>query len=903
MNTNIISFLAKAIVILLPTVMSGVFGDICTNYTTLSDPWRNIGFILPLHPGWPKSDIHLMSGWYRFTGIGGDHSDGMINTGMIKPCVAFDINNCDTNVTSTIIHCSTNDKILSRFNCTGGLILYYLEPTNGTYITSHSSCSPSPCGEHAQCNPSNGSCVCDTGLSIPDGFLPTGDSYGCTDFQIQQPQTCEVNFTLECLVNLLNESQISTAQVMPQNVMVNILATIHNNTYLLNAFESTTQSTMANYGNSILKATEKLVSIMVNNVKMDSTSINLPNLDIEIFKVGPNTTLTKIPQIKTSTAFLDIDLIAISKHNNGSTAVVFMTYSNMLNMLKPDTNTNAVKTMMSIVVTVMVLPISNNPSTVNHNPSPSRDIDYPHTSQTTDDPKMPLQVPYNVTLNNPDYHQHYDASCVTWSGTKWVNGFCHVTWKNDSYTVCSCVHPETLALLMQIEDSVSDPTLELLDIIAESVGLVFLSLALLTFALCRRNTRLTNTAQINLCLSLLLAHLLFLLTQQFLQYIQPIQLACVTLAGVLLFLFLSAFVWMFIEAVLLFIAVRNLSNIRSKQKEVLSWKWLIIIGYVIPLVIVSVSAGLFPDGFGSDNCWLKKDEQFFWSFLGPVCFILTANWILFIIIFVIVTYTLKHMDREILHNNYRTANELKKRVILKTLAQSVILGCPWILGFFSSYEVQIIYLVLNSQQGTFIFLLHCVFNQEVYAEFQRITNQNLPNKFYAQLDHYTPRLMTMFQQKASKTGRVSDALVDILKAHDEQELHDVHTRRTTVLRALPVLLREDVLGFYKTSMDDPNEIELGDVPVALFITGSENVDDPVHYHPVKVSIVLESDVVTKFCRLADAFLVLFGLIYGLHLSYPKGLTSTFEFVQKILLGLEDGKLSPKLQTIKNDLMV
>ncbi|XP_076850659.1 adhesion G protein-coupled receptor L3-like [Brachyhypopomus gauderio] len=658
---------------------------------------------------------------------------------------------------------------------------------------------------------------------------------------------------------------------MPQNVMVNILATIHNNTYLLNGFESTAQSTMANYGNSILKATEKLVSIMVNNVKMDSTSINLPNLDIGIFKVGPNTTLTKIPQIKTSTAFLDIDLIAISKHNNGSTAVVFMTYSNMLNMLKPDTNTNAVKTMMSIVVTVMVLPISNNPSTVNHNPSPSRDIDYPHTSQTTDDPKMPLQVPYNVTLNNPDkYHQHYDASCVTWSGTKWVNGFCHVTWKNDSYTVCSCVHPETLALLMQIEDSVSDPTLELLDIIAESVGLVFLSLALLTFALCRRNTRLTNTAQINLCLSLLLAHLLFLLTQQFLQYIQPIQLACVTLAGVLLFLFLSAFVWMFIEAVLLFIAVRNLSNIRSKQKEVLSWKWLIIIGYVIPLVIVSVSAGLFPDGFGSDNCWLKKDEQFFWSFLGPVCFILT------------VYAEFQRITNQNLPNKFYAQLDHYTPRLMTMFRQKASKT-----GRVSDALVDILK----------------AHDEQVYAEFQRITNQNLPNKFYAQLDHYTPRLMTMFRQKASKTGRVSDALVDILKAHDEQELHDVHTRRTTVLRALPVLLREDVLGFYKTSMDDPNEIELGDVPVALFVTGSENVDDPVHYHPVKVSIVLDSDVATKFCRLADAFLVLFGLIYGLHLNYPKGLTSTFEFVQKILLGLEDGKLSPKLQTIKNDLMV
>ena len=69
------------------------------------------------------------------------------------------------------------------------------------------------------------------------------------------------------------------------------------------------------------------------------------------------------------------------------------------------------------------------------------------------------------------------------------------------------------------------------------------------------------------------------------------------LAGVLHFLFLSAFMWMFFEAVLLLISVKNLTKIRSKQKEVLSWKCLIVIGYVIPLIVVGVSVGLFPDGY------------------------------------------------------------------------------------------------------------------------------------------------------------------------------------------------------------------------------------------------------------------------------------------------------------------
>jgi len=55
---------------------------------------------------------------------------------------------------------------------------------------------------------------------------------------------------------------------------------------------------------------------------------------------------------------------------------------------------------------------------------------------------------------------------------------------------------------------------------------------------------------------------------------------------------------------------------------------------------------------------------------------------------------------------------------------------------------------------------------------------------------------------------------------------------------------------------------------------------PVHCHPVSISVIIESDATV---RLGDALLVIFGLIYALHLSYPKVLTNPFEFTQKILL--------------------
>ncbi|XP_036412992.1 adhesion G protein-coupled receptor E3-like [Colossoma macropomum] len=260
----------------------------------------------------------------------------------------------------------------------------------------------------------------------------------------------------------------------------------------------------------------------------------------------------------------------------------------------------------------------------------------------------------------------------------------------------------------------SDPVIDVIGILAMAVGLVFLSLALLTFVLCRRNPRVTNTARINLCISLLLAHLLFLLTQKFLHNIQPQQLLCAVLAGILHFFFLSAFVWMFIDAALLFISMKNLTKIRSNEKAGLLWKLLVVIGYAVPLFVVGVSAGVFPNGYGSERCWLKTG--FLWSFLGPVSFILAANTILFICILIIIISTLTNMKSKSLKiKRPESEHRFIISVALKTMSQFIILGCSWFLGYFaqSNKALEIIFLFLNSQQGTFIFLVYCVLSQEV----------------------------------------------------------------------------------------------------------------------------------------------------------------------------------------------
>lgn len=101
------------------------------------------------------------------------------------------------------------------------------------------------------------------------------------------------------------------------------------------------------------------------------------------------------------------------------------------------------------------------------------------------------------------------------------------------------------------------------------------------------------------------------------------------------------------------------------------------------------------------------------------------------------------------------------------------------------------------------------------------------------------------------------------------------------------------------------EIEFYEATIALVAdVDEEEVPGGVPFSPRQVFIELEDQVVMTHHSWTDALVCLFGLIYALHLSYPKKYTGFFEFIQVVLLKLDDERkqLKPKLQTLKNELV-
>ncbi|XP_048009718.1 adhesion G protein-coupled receptor E3-like isoform X1 [Megalobrama amblycephala] len=653
--------------------------DPCYNYTVLDDPWRSIN-----NTNNNMCDQYVSwSGWYRLF-ING------LSAHIPDTCVAQ--YSCGTYYSLWISggHPTVEDGVVTRDVCSYvGSFCCFL----GSYPIKVKAC-PGNYYVYELVRPIHcASAYCADVTNISATFPTVTPETTSAGINITLQEGCT---SQNCFQNLLEQIEnITSSQVLSVTTVTNILTMAFNASekILDSSSSSVSPAELASYGNRVLKTSEKLISTLVKPTDTsDNVSLALAAVEVEVFMVGPSVALNKIPRLDTTNSSVDIDLIGIAKNNKGSAAVAFMGYNTMENLLKPDffnTSNDTVKTMMSTVISA-TLPKTNNTK---------------------------LTKPVNFTLKHiREFDLNGSLSCVYWNISEWIVDGCSVLETNSNYTVCSCVHLSTFALIMQTSrPPESDSQLDLLNLVCVIVGLVFFSLALLTFALCQWSPGVNNVARVNICISLLLAHLLFLLTQQFLDLIRPQQVLCAVISGVLHFLFLSGFVWMFIEAVLLFICVKNLSQISSKKREVLSSGFLCVIGYTVALVVVAVSVGLLPEGYGSENCWIKMDKGFIWSFLGPVCVILALNMILFINIIIKLNSTLKNLNAEV------SQMKQTKTMTFKTLAQFVVLGCSWILGFFTNgrKELEILFLILNSQQGTFIFLVYCVLNNEVRQQYRK----------------------------------------------------------------------------------------------------------------------------------------------------------------------------------------
>ncbi|XP_044138954.1 adhesion G protein-coupled receptor E1-like isoform X1 [Bufo gargarizans] len=279
-------------------------------------------------------------------------------------------------------------------------------------------------------------------------------------------------------------------------------------------------------------------------------------------------------------------------------------------------------------------------------------------------------------------------------------------------TRCVCRHLSTFAVIMAPTKIQVDDGLKILSIIGLSISLVCLFLTFLTFILCRPLRSAHTSVLTVLCGCLFLGQLLVLVGLQQTRN----KILCSVIAGSLQFLFLCAFCWMSLESILLFMTVRNLQAINYMNSQRSYFPYVCLIGFGIPVIIMIISASLYPDIYGDQtHCWIKISH--IWSFLGPVSIFISINFIL-----LVLTFWLLRKKLASLNSNVSTLKHTRL-LTFKALSQLFILGCTWLIGLFQfgsgSIVASYIFTICNSLQGLYIFLVHCLLNRQVREEYRK----------------------------------------------------------------------------------------------------------------------------------------------------------------------------------------
>ncbi|XP_044036388.1 adhesion G protein-coupled receptor E1-like [Siniperca chuatsi] len=577
-------------------------------------------------------------------------------------------------------------------------------------------CSETPgiCGKQTVCTNALGTFYC----SCPDGFFPStgilwtlGVSF-CKSLQmildeIKPPegQTKERAF----LGNMDQQLKDNAGIILPEATVANSFSASMEVSGAGPHSRSVRVSSEGDgeTGSVILGISDRLVSAIVQPSR-NQTRRNVTSsiVDLSLETIGPGSNNVKRSSLSAKGNTMEINLESLAKNNNGSAAAAFMTLNGMESLLSHQYFKTENSTEMYSDVITAILPSMNNTN---------------------------LTEPVNFTI----YHkkivpQSGFVTCVYWEDKsketgigegsenggektmRWSVEGCWIAYTNENYTVCSCSHLSTFALIMQIgEPPPNDPFLEWLNRMCVIVGLFFFALAIFTFLLCSWNPKINNTARLHLCLSLSLSHLLLLWNDRYVDH----ELACTVMAGLLHFLVVASFVWMLLEALQLYLLVRRLSKVQVIQRDGLPRPFLYLIGYGVPFVIVGISALVYSDGYGATEakvCWLSRQRNFNWALTGPVILILGLNWTLFCATLWSLRPTLANMKSDV------SQSKDTRLIVFKILAQFVILGCTWILGLYqTNLFFQVLFIFLNSQQGTFLFIVHCLLNKEVREEYLR----------------------------------------------------------------------------------------------------------------------------------------------------------------------------------------
>ncbi|XP_054936602.1 adhesion G-protein coupled receptor D1 isoform X1 [Physeter macrocephalus] len=300
----------------------------------------------------------------------------------------------------------------------------------------------------------------------------------------------------------------------------------------------------------------------------------------------------------------------------------------------------------------------------------------------------------------------------------WSNQDCALTRGNLSYSVCRCTHLTNFAILMQVVPLEltrgHQMALSSVSYIGCSLSVLCLSITLVTFAVLSSVSTIRNQRyhiHANLSCAILVAQVLLLFSFHF----EPGTTPCQVLAILLHYLFLSAFAWMLVEGLHLYsMVIKVFGSEDSKHRYYYG------IGWGFPLLICIISVVFAMDSYGtSKNCWLSLGNGAIWAFVAPALFIIVVNVGILVAVTRVISQT--SADNHKIHGDPSACKLTAKAVAVLP----PILGTSWVFGALAvnnqAVVFQYMFAILNSLQGFFIFLFHCLLNSEVRAAFKHKT--------------------------------------------------------------------------------------------------------------------------------------------------------------------------------------
>uniref|UniRef100_A0A8C4HZ44 Adhesion G protein-coupled receptor L2a n=1 Tax=Dicentrarchus labrax TaxID=13489 RepID=A0A8C4HZ44_DICLA len=375
----------------------------------------------------------------------------------------------------------------------------------------------------------------------------------------------------------------------------------------MNSTEQTHAATM------LLDTLEEGAFVLADNL-MEPAIVKVPAdniiLDVYVLSTDGQVQDFKFPQSSKDGVSIQLSANTVKLNSrNGVAKLVFVLYKNLGQFLSAENST---------------IKMAN--EAYGRNVSVAVNSDIIAASINKESSRVFINDPVIFTLRHFDMEKYFNPNCSFWNYSErsmmgyWSTQGCKLLDSNKTHTTCSCSHLTNFAILMahrEISHLHEDPQLDIITQVGISVSLVCLAISIFTFCFFRGLQSDRNTIHKNLCINLFIAELIFLIG---INMTEP-RIGCAIIAGILHFFFLASFSWMCLEGVQLYLMLVEVFESEYSRK-----KYFYVSGYLFPAIVVGVSAAIDYSSYGTKNaCWLRVDNHFIWSFIGPVTFIIMAS--------------------------------------------------------------------------------------------------------------------------------------------------------------------------------------------------------------------------------------------------------------------------------------